>query len=377
MAANALDEQGYQVPLTVLVDKERNRVVYAESGNDFVDVLLSFLTLPLGTIARLVAVESNIEAVEFGSLSKLYQSVSELDEKCLWNQTCKQMLLKPRNSMEAYCKKMKLNIDETARLMFFYCKDDNCTGKNGLHASTLRDQRCICGKMLNVEVTLDSPAENGFVKETCTFIISDDLCVMPNILGTSLNIFQKLGINDIDVIDKQTVHFSKSEVIDLLKLSLTSKTPLSDVIFKKDKFVGNLDPRNRLEFWTGEVDEQRNESNKMSVKILPIDVESSAYSISNKDVKLVNPKSPSSGGFVNGPMSFMVTDDLVVSPMSSISGLEYLKRMKVPLNDVEERVISIGLKEGLSILKASLTSTSSFTNGLSFFVTQQFSLEKF
>lgn len=212
---------------------------------------------------------------------------------------------------------------------------------------------------------------------------------------------------------------------------MTSKTPLSDVIFKKDKFVGNLDPRNRLEFWTGEVDEQRNESNKMSVKvvrrksneqilfvegdedfadfvfsfltfpmggvvsmfkglsflncldnlynsmtelcpvrclssqsvknklinsvigmqfelrnqILPIDVESSTYSIYNKDVKLVNPKSPSSGGFVKGPMSFMVTDDLVVSPMSSISGLEYLKRVKVPLNDVEERVISIGLKE--------------------------------
>ncbi|KAI5429757.1 hypothetical protein KIW84_034373 [Lathyrus oleraceus] len=89
------------------------KVVYAESGNDFVDVLLSFLTLPLGTIARLVAEESNIEAVEFGSLSKLYQSVSDLDEKYLWNQTCKQMLLKPRNPMEAYCKKMKLNIDQS------------------------------------------------------------------------------------------------------------------------------------------------------------------------------------------------------------------------------------------------------------------------
>ncbi|PNX80980.1 hypothetical protein L195_g036994 [Trifolium pratense] len=38
--------------------------------------------------------------------------------------------------------------------------------------------------------------------------------------------------------------------------------------------------------------------------------------------------------------------------------------MKVPLNDVEEMVINIGLKEGLSILKASLTSTSALTNGL-------------
>lgn len=51
MAANALDDQGVQVPLTFMVDKERKKVLYAEAGKDFVDVLFSFLTLPLGTIA--------------------------------------------------------------------------------------------------------------------------------------------------------------------------------------------------------------------------------------------------------------------------------------------------------------------------------------
>jgi hypothetical protein len=83
-------------------------------------------------------------------------------------------------------------------------------------------------------------------------------------------------------------------------------------------------------------------------QILPIDVSDINY-YTNKNyknkVKLVDPKSPISGGFARGPMSFMVTDDLVVSPMSSISGLAYLEKMKVPLNDVEERVINIGLKE--------------------------------
>ncbi|MCI47700.1 DUF674 family protein, partial [Trifolium medium] len=47
---------------------------------------------------------------------------------------------------------------------------------------------------------------------------------MSNLLGTSLNLFQKLGVNDIDAIDKQTVNIGKKEVIDLLKLSLISKT---------------------------------------------------------------------------------------------------------------------------------------------------------
>jgi len=109
-------EQVDKITMRVMVDKESNKVLYAEAVKDFVDVLFSFLTLPLGTIARLVATESNIEAVQFGSISSLYQSVKDLDQQYLWNQTCKKMLLKPRNSMEAYCQKLNLNIDDTEPL---------------------------------------------------------------------------------------------------------------------------------------------------------------------------------------------------------------------------------------------------------------------
>ncbi|PNX74767.1 DUF674 family protein [Trifolium pratense] len=120
MAENSSAEHVDKVTLRVLVDKEKNKVVYAEAGKDFVDVLFSFLTLPLGTIARLVAKESNIEAVRFGSISSLYQSVSDLDEQYLWSKTCKDMLLMPRNSMGGYCKNMKLNIDDTEPLQSCY-----------------------------------------------------------------------------------------------------------------------------------------------------------------------------------------------------------------------------------------------------------------
>jgi len=50
MAAGIATEsvaQGDEVTLRVLVDKEMNKVVYAEVGNDFVDPLFNFLTLPL------------------------------------------------------------------------------------------------------------------------------------------------------------------------------------------------------------------------------------------------------------------------------------------------------------------------------------------
>ncbi|XP_045797798.1 uncharacterized protein LOC123891984 [Trifolium pratense] len=219
MASNASDhQQGEQVALTVLVEKLKNKVLFAECGKDFVDVLFSFLTLPLGTISRLVANESNIiEAMTFGCISSLYQSVENLDEQYLWNHTCKEMLLQPRNSMEAYFEKMKLNIDGTESLPVFSCEDDNCRRKNGRYVCTFSDQKCICGKLLNVlHQSKSNNIENGFVKETCIFIISDDLFVMPNLLGTSLDLLQKLGIKDINAIDKQTVNISKKEACSVI-----------------------------------------------------------------------------------------------------------------------------------------------------------------
>ncbi|XP_052728507.1 uncharacterized protein LOC128195303 [Vigna angularis] len=86
-------------------------------------------------------------------------------------------------------------------------------------------------------------------------------------------------------------------------------------------------------------------------------------------LKICDPKSCigdscSGKGFPKGPSTFMVTDDLVVTPMSSISAVSYLNRSQVPFSDLEERVISVGVKEGLAILKASLTSTSALTQSL-------------
>lgn len=40
-----------KVYLRLVIDEEKNKVVLAEAGKDFVDVLFSFLTLPMGTIA--------------------------------------------------------------------------------------------------------------------------------------------------------------------------------------------------------------------------------------------------------------------------------------------------------------------------------------
>ena len=78
MASN----QEVTVPCRYWVDNERKRVVMAEASGHFVDVLFSFLTLPLGTIIRL---GNQFQLpVQIGSINNLYESVQNLSPDVFW-----------------------------------------------------------------------------------------------------------------------------------------------------------------------------------------------------------------------------------------------------------------------------------------------------
>jgi hypothetical protein len=55
----------------LFIDKEKQKVLFAESDKEFVDVLFSFLTLPLGSIVRLLGKQSGV-----GCPDEVYKSVS-------------------------------------------------------------------------------------------------------------------------------------------------------------------------------------------------------------------------------------------------------------------------------------------------------------
>jgi len=42
---------------------------------------------------------------------------------------------------------------------------------------------------------------------------------------------------------------------------------------------------------------------------------------------------------------YFATDDLVVAPLTPISALGLLNRLKTPLDDLKEKVVTIGIKE--------------------------------
>ena len=73
------------------------------------------------------------------------------------------------------------------------------------------------------------------------------------------------------------------------------------------------------------------------------------YYLSNSkscdSIKELTDVSPKHEGYVRGQTKFMVTDDLFVSPLSSMSCFKYLDSLKVPPKDIEEQVMNIGMKE--------------------------------
>ncbi|XP_061339645.1 uncharacterized protein LOC133286268 [Gastrolobium bilobum] len=462
MAASAIKEK---ISLGVLVDEKKNKVVFVQAGKDFVDVLLSFLTLPLGTIARLVCKESNMKKVSIGSLSSLYESVTNLEAKHFWTDTCKEMLLQPRNSMESCCQTLKLNIDDTEGKMHFICENLDCNQQpSGGLLSTFKNQRCKCGDLMNGVISPpNSPANEGFVPETATFIISDDLKVKPDDFQNSVCLPINLAYEDFDAIKLVTVDITQNEILDLLKRSLISKTPLTDVLLVKKQFMENAQPRSVSDFDIGEVEAEADfvdfilsfftfplggvehmlngnsclasidnlyksiidldpciylrspdlkdklvkpqlaHKFKLNNQMLPFDEvpipDYTCYSKKDRNgnvscclthlrdygkyssfafapLSYLEPQSSTGEiysrcggrGFVKKPSFYMVTDNLVITPSATFSVISLLTQLRIPPSDLEERVVDIGKKEGLSLLKASLLSSSTLTNGLRHFL---------
>ncbi|KAL4289349.1 hypothetical protein HN51_056492 [Arachis hypogaea] len=70
-----------------------------------------------------------------------------------------------------------------------------------------------------------------------------------------------------------------------------------------------------------------------------------------------------SSGFVKEVVTYMVMDDLVIQPMSTISSITLLNKFNVKeVGALQEKVVQLGMNEGLRLLKASLQSKMVLTS---------------
>ncbi|PSS02899.1 Interleukin-1 alpha like [Actinidia chinensis var. chinensis] len=223
-------EASQSITLKILVEKEKNRVVFAEANKDFVDVIFSFLTMPIGTIVSLT--REHLLKRESGCLNNLYESVEKLDEEHLASDH-KEMILHPRSATEGYIRNLKLNLIENSK--WYLCWDKYCNFLSYYY----QIDSCRCGQALDrfaftSEVIL--PDEGMFVTPTARYIVTDDLRVFPMSTGTGLSLLKDFGVMDGSKIEERSLNMGKEEILKLLKYSLTSMTPLSDTIM--EPFIG-------------------------------------------------------------------------------------------------------------------------------------------
>ncbi|PNY13838.1 DUF674 family protein [Trifolium pratense] len=470
---NTTTQTEEHVILKLLLNEKGNKVLFAEAGKDFVDILCSFLTIPLGTIARLAEKQSIIGPVNVGCLNSLYKSVADLDQGCFSTDTIKQMLLEPINAAEDYCNTLVLNIDDTQPTKYFAC-GQYCDARNthDLITSTNKDKyKCYCGGSFTSTVW-PRRFKQGFVNGIATFIITDDLNVMPNCLDyASFGLLQKFGIKNTSSVKEIVLNITKEKVLDLLKCCLLSNSPLTDLFLGKKpsadvsrfsssdvEISGNIQINLKLvirksdgkvlcaqgeqdfadlllSFLTfplgginrifgenfslgsigrlyksiAELNENRYLITKEAKNMLVAPCISQQLKLSKPIFSILEPgvveyncyydggnaicgqffnagEDMSSAaicwnlnfsncvasheGYVKGPAMYVATDDLIVAPLSPISALGLLNRFKIPLDDLKEKVVTIGIKEALSILKAGLTSKSALTNGLAHLLTE-------
>ncbi|CAH8379507.1 unnamed protein product [Eruca vesicaria subsp. sativa] len=220
--------------LRLIIDEEKNKVVLAEACRDFVDVLFSLMTLPMGTIVGLL---KKHQKSEIGCFSNLHNSVAEMSIDSFMTGACKEMLLNPRSVKDADCKRLKLNLNPNDDgLKYFKCPFfSNCN-----KCSDFSGSDCACGSLMEHEIKLtedDDHIQNDvdgvFVSGRSSFIITDDLKVSVDSTGLVLKTLNSLGCSDVSKLGEQLLDIGLNEIMRLLECVFYSNTPLTDALLKK------------------------------------------------------------------------------------------------------------------------------------------------
>ncbi|KAF6161007.1 hypothetical protein GIB67_007648 [Kingdonia uniflora] len=239
-------EEGKTISLNVLVDKQRNRVVFVESNNDFIDILLSFLTIPVGTVLRLARKQK--QPCGIGCMDNLYQSLEDFDSELFEKESLRHMLLRPENLAGALCKRLKINIDDTELTKYYVCPQLTIdTYYSRQHASSLlsisNNEQCSCGELMSLPINLsDEKVEDGNIEDRGVFVnalkgisftVTDDIQILPFSTETSFAHLNALGIKRMNELDEKTINVGVEEIISILRHSFLSKIPLTEVLLWK------------------------------------------------------------------------------------------------------------------------------------------------
>ncbi|KAB1217972.1 hypothetical protein CJ030_MR3G014618 [Morella rubra] len=199
-----------QMSLKLLIDTRVNRVLFAEAGKDFVDFLFTLLSLPVGTVIRLIANHGMV-----GSLGNLYGSIENLSQTYLQPNQDKEALLKPKAPISAGGVPLLISQDESQCQKLYMCPNP--------HRNVADDPNSVCpqcrSRMSNeipyVARTWAEKAssdDGGYVKGVVTYMVMDDLVVRPMSTISSITMLNKFNITDVASLEEREVNVGMTEV---------------------------------------------------------------------------------------------------------------------------------------------------------------------
>lgn len=199
------------ISLKALVDKPSNRVIFIEADYDFIDVLFSFMTIPMGKVVRLA--RDNSMPLKIGCMNKLYESVEKIDVQVFRSTACRDMLLLPCSAADVHCKNLKLKLDNAEPTQYFKCNSYDSHSWLSYH----KNASCpSCKNYMSDEayVTVAASQVGGvFVKKRTRVIITDALQVIPPLSAASISLFTKLGATNSNTTEELTFSIGVEQVI--------------------------------------------------------------------------------------------------------------------------------------------------------------------
>ncbi|VVA12395.1 PREDICTED: unnamed product [Prunus dulcis] len=224
------------VSLKLLIDTKGGKVLFAEASKDVVDFLFTLLSLPVGTVIRLLSKDAMV-----GTLGKLYESVENISYTYLQPNLKKDTLLKPKAAVAVAGSNILLlltnDVDSNAK-QFYIC------AKCNRHISDVSGTVCpSCRYPMSTQVTYVCPqasstvaatsGEGGYVKGVVTYMIMDNLEVKPMSTISSIAMLNQFNVKEVGALEEKVVYLGMDEGLKLLKASLETSTVLTNV------FLGN------------------------------------------------------------------------------------------------------------------------------------------
>ncbi|XP_058183998.1 uncharacterized protein LOC131301639 [Rhododendron vialii] len=220
------------ITLKLLVDTKNNRLLFAEAGKDFVDFLFTLLSLPVGTVVRLLTAKSMV-----GSLGNLYDSVDNLSDAYMQPNQSKEVLLKPKVAVRSTKASLLLTDDDVpAPAVNKMYKCGNCE-RFVTNDPKLTCPSCKYNNIMSYEVTFvpskvantGLSGEGGYVKGPISYMVMDDLVVMPLSTISGIALLSKFNVTNVQSLEEKVVTFGMDEGLKLLKATLHSKMVLTSV----------------------------------------------------------------------------------------------------------------------------------------------------